>query len=1730
VTNPGDQTSVVGDTVSLQIVADDPEDDPLTYSASGLPGGLTIDAATGEITGAVAANLVGDHHVSIAVSDGNLSSTASFFWEIGENPDKPQIQGVTLDNVRLVLVASNEGDIVSLQVDASDPNGMPLTYSADGLPDGLSIDTTNGIISGTHAIDSAGEYSVMVTVSNGSLSSSAGFTWIVNHVLHNTQAVVTGELKQWHRVSLTFTGPDTSEDDIPNPFSDYRLNVTFTNGTTSYTVPGFYAADGDAANTSASAGDQWRVHFTPDRIGTWTYSASFRTGPNIAINLDLNAGTPLAFDGAGGSFVVGPSDKGGADFRGHGMLRYVGEHYLQFAGSGEYFLKGGADSPENLMGYYEFDGTFDTGGRVPPPSGFLHQFAPHSGDWQTGDPTWGDFQGQNFMGALNYLSSQGINSVYFLTYNLDGGDGADTWPWTNETVRDRFDISKLAQWEVVFSHMDALGIQLHVVTQETENDQDLDNLERQLYYRELVARFGHHLAVIWNIGEENSNTDAERIAFAEYLRAQDPYDHPITVHSFFNEAGTFYNGLLGNASYEATSIQGRGADYNQWAIDLRQRSAAAGRRWVIFGDEQGPPVSADMSNLDKLRLALWGNLLGGGAGVEWYFGYQGESFGDVQSEDWRVAEPLWQQTRHALDFFHTYLPFWQMEPDNTLTQWGQNTNRDEPYTLARVGEIYAIYLEGGNDTPSAEIDLGSSTDTFIVWWYDPRAGGNLQTGSVATVTGPGLHALGQPPSAANEDWVVLVSIDANPIVNVDQALVTVNEGDTATNTGTLIDPSGNGLILSADVGTIIDNLDSTWSWSLATDDGPSDSALVTITAQGEEETVETTFDLVVDNVAPTATFSNASGSIIEGDNASLTFESPLDPGGADTSAGFLYAYDCTDDGTFEVTDVVEAVYDCLYPDDGDFTARGRITDKDEGFTEYTVDITVEMLDSDGDGLGDDEEVGIHGTDPFDDDSDDDGLGDGEEVSGHGTDPLSQDTDSDGLIDGDEVLVYATNPLIMDSRVIGDFVWIDSNGNGLQDSGEFGVEGVTITLYLSDSTFVDSTETNSSGQYQFSGIAPDSYYLAFTTPSGFGFPPPDANGNASDSLDSDVDLLTGITPTFALGPSDTQNTWDAGIVPAAVLVAPSLLSSSEDGLTDSYTIVLSIAPADAVEVSIVPDTQTSTDEALLTFTPDNWSTPQTITVTASDDVLQEGPHTGIISHAVSSTGDLSWNGLAVDSVSVDITDNDIPNTPPDISVDQLQATVNEGDTASNTGTFFDSDGDLVALAASLGTVIDNGNGTWSWNLITTDGPAESQNVIIYADDSQSGVSQTSFDLVVNNVAPNVIFAASSQTITAGETVTLNFSNPFDPGSVDTATGFTYSYDCTNDGSFEVLNDTITSVDCPYPTDGSFVALGRISDKDGGSSDYTQPIMVNPPNQAPTVTNPSSQLASEGDTISLQIFATDPETSPLTYVATGLPLNLSINPTTGLISGVLDFNASLSSLYTVTVTASDLEGLADSEQFTWTVNNTNRIPIITNPGTQANTEGDGVSLQVIASDPDADTLTYAASGLPSGLSINVNTGLITGIFSDLSAGTHNVTLTASDGSLTENTSFTWNVADLPTGPAVISFTLINADNNQDILQITNGAVINLSTLPTQNLNLRANTNQPVGSVVFALDGNPNSRTESAAPYALFGDNPTGDYHNGSFSPGQHTLTATPYQDSGGNVQAGNALIVTFEIASP
>ena len=570
--------------------------------------------------------------------------------------------------------------------------------------------------------------------------------------------LLSGELRTWHRVSLTFNGPNSSETASDNPFANYALEVTFTHGRKTYVVPGFYAADGDAAETSATSGNKWRVHFAPDATGEWSWSASFKKGDDVAITGGGSSGG--FFDGATGSFTVSATNKQGRDHRGKGRLEYVGEHYLRYAGSKEWFVKAGADAPENTLAYEDFDA-------VPNIKDLRKSWAPHARDYDAAEAssyTWKGGKGSELLGAIAYLSEKGVNAFSFLTFNVRGDD-ENVFPhllktsisnyggsnaWTQDLYHDRFDVSRLEQWERIFSYADLKGMYLHFKTQETENDQLMDGgnvgRERKLYYRELIARFGHHLALNWNMGEENTQTDAQRKAMATYFAQTDPYDHLRVIHTYPGQQDDVYNKLTGAQSvYTGVSIQtsNNGGSQNfDSAEKWVQRSGAAAKKWVVAVDEPGSAsigIDADPDDRKLVRSnVVWATFMAGGAGTEFYYGYQ-SGCGDLECQDHRSRDQKYTDAALALrffqDHFQEYLP--SVENNNGLTA------STDDYVLANPSTAYAIYRPNGGTT-----NINLPTGTWEVRWFNPRSG---------DLSGADRISGGKLTAPSTDDWTALVT-------------------------------------------------------------------------------------------------------------------------------------------------------------------------------------------------------------------------------------------------------------------------------------------------------------------------------------------------------------------------------------------------------------------------------------------------------------------------------------------------------------------------------------------------------------------------------------------------------------------------------------------------------------------------------------------------------------------------------------------------------------------------------------------------------------------------------------------------------------------------------------------------------------------------------------------------------------------------------------------------------------
>jgi hypothetical protein len=227
----------------------------------------------------------------------------------------------------------------------------------------------------------------------------------------------------------------------------------------------------------------------------------------------------------------------------------------------------------------------------------------------------------------------------------------------------------------------------------------------------------------------------------------------------------FYN----HPSIDYLSIQYRSSyvrpDYpdprlTHMLADLRAATASAGKPLALMSDEFERVLPSDDESYRlglfstggmkwHRKAHLWQWYLGGGAGVEFIV----DSL--LNTHDFRQYEPLWRYTRYAQNFMDQ-IPFGEMVPSHNLLSGESTYEKSNPkisgVVLTKPGEIYAIQLPNASSTGT--LDLSDASGNFTKRWYNPRTG-NFE-GAATTIIGGRNVALGAPPSASSEDWVVLI--------------------------------------------------------------------------------------------------------------------------------------------------------------------------------------------------------------------------------------------------------------------------------------------------------------------------------------------------------------------------------------------------------------------------------------------------------------------------------------------------------------------------------------------------------------------------------------------------------------------------------------------------------------------------------------------------------------------------------------------------------------------------------------------------------------------------------------------------------------------------------------------------------------------------------------------------------------------------------------------------------------
>ena len=485
----------------------------------------------------------------------------------------------------------------------------------------------------------------------------------------------------------------------------------------------------------------------------------------------------------------------------------------------------------------------------------------------------------------------------------------------------------------------------------------------------------------------------------------------------------------------------------------------------------------------------------------------------------------------------------------------------------------------------------------------------------------------------------------------------------------------------------------------------------------------------------------------------------------------------------------------------------------------------------------------------------------------------------------------------------------------------------------------------------------------------------------------------------------------------------ITATDDKGAVTTETIKWSVDSL-PLSVSPIPDAAVNDSQTVSLDVSASFASPLSLPLTFSAADLPNGlsidPITGVISgtmdHDASQGGSSGAYSVTITATDGQSTINKTftitsANQAPDVA----NVTPDQGSTNGETvsfdvsGAFLDPNtGDAVYFSAAglpPGLSIDK-NGVISGTIDKSASLAGSYSVTITATDEKGATTIETFTWTVGIVPPEVIATVPNALVKDSQHVTIDAGSTIvDPIGLPltfTATGLPKGL--AIDPKTGVITGAIDHDASAGGSGGVYTITVTASDGLGGTVDQT--FTIQSVNQPPDiVASTPDQSSKNNGAVSLDASAAfkDPNSGDtLTFAAANLPPGLSIDPQTGLVTGTIATNASVTGPYTVSITATDDKGVSTTETFTWTVDN---VPPVATIALPAQTVQDGltiVSLPTAAGfkDPIGLTLTYSATGLPKGLSIDPTTGVISGTLDhdaslQTAGGVYSVVVTVDDG---------------------------------------------------------------------------------------------------------------------------------------
>ncbi|MBF0491760.1 MAG: hypothetical protein HQM15_03170 [Deltaproteobacteria bacterium] len=589
-----------------------------------------------------------------------------------------------------------------------------------------------------------------------------------------------------------------------------------------------------------------------------------------------------------------------------------------------------------------------------------------------------------------------------------------------------------------------------------------------------------------------------------------------------------------------------------------------------------------------------------------------------------------------------------------------------------------------------------------------------------------------------------------------------------------------------------------------------------------------------------------------------------------------------------------------------------------------------------------------------------------------------------------------------------------------------------------------------------------------------------------------------------GCSDSGNNSHWSFSPASVTLSSTSVAVSEGGSTGSYNVSLASSPSSVVTITASSsDTNygVTVSPATLTFTAANWSTPQTVKVTAVDDNLYEGPHSATISHSASSS-DASYNGISISSVSASITDNDLQ---PSISINSpsvvegnsgasnLAFTVSLSNPSTQTITvnYASSDGSATAgsdYTATSGTLtFSSGQISQTINVsVNGDYVAEADETVTMTLSGATNatiIGSTGIGTIINDDTARVTITESggSTHVTEGgatDSYTLVLTSQPTSSVTLTASSSDTTYGVTVSPSsltFTIANwnipqtVTVTAVD-----DNKYEGphLATISHSASSNDSYynaiplasvTAHITDNDSQPSISIDNPSVSEGNSGTTpltftVSLSNLSTQDvsvyyatadgtATAGSDYSAAHGTLTFAAGETSKTIQVSVNGDTTVEPDETFHVNlSSPVNASLSKSQGLGTILNDDHAPVLANPGAKSVAENSSLAFTLSATDADGDAISYAClSSCPSGLSVNSSSGAVSWTPTFSQSGVYpSVTFQASDGVNTSTEAITITVNDTQgrlTSSHVDPATLIVGASGTATIRFTNTNVIPL-----------------------------------------------------------------------------------------